>query len=108
MLTFDHGTVCSIASGHLSPQGFRVGLDLLLDGMTLSHNNGELRVKHEKGEEVYRNANKPYEDEDRKFIDAVKSGSPSGVCCSYADAYETHRVTMAANESMETGEAVSL
>ncbi|MBI3828256.1 MAG: Gfo/Idh/MocA family oxidoreductase [Planctomycetes bacterium] len=108
LLTFDHGTVCALGSGHLSPQGFRTGIDLLLDGMTLTHNNSELRVKHEKGEEVYRNTNKPYEDEDRKFLDAVKSGDGSSVCCTYADAFETHRVTMAANESMETGEVVKL
>ena len=40
VLTFDNGTVCAIGSGHLSPQGFRTGIDLLCDGMTLTHNNG--------------------------------------------------------------------
>ena len=108
LLTFDNGCVCAIGSGHLSPQGFRVGLDLILDGMTLSHNNSELRVKHEKGEEVYRCLNKPYEAEDRAFIDAVKRGDPRGVICSYAEAFETHRVTMAANESMRTGKVVEI
>lgn len=108
LLTFENGCVCAMGSGHLSPQGFRVGLDLILDGVTLSHNNNELRVKHEKGEEIYKNTNNPYETEDRAFIDAVKRKDPQSVFCTYADAVETYRVTLAANESMTTGKVIDL
>ncbi|MCZ7647888.1 MAG: Gfo/Idh/MocA family oxidoreductase [Planctomycetota bacterium] len=108
LLTFDHGAVCSIGSGHLSPQGFRTGLDLLLDGMTVTHNNNELRVKRPEVEEIFKNQNKPYEVEDRAFLDAIKRNEPKLVYCDYASAYETHRVTMAANESMESGKVVEL
>ena len=108
LLTFDHGCVCTIATGHLCPQGFRVGIDFVLEDSVITHNNGELRVKHSKGEEIFRNTNDAYGDEDRAFLDAVKKNDPSGVFCTYADAFETHRITMAANKSMETGKVVSL
>jgi predicted dehydrogenase len=107
-LTFDNGCVCIIGTGHLSPGGGRVGIDFILDDLTVSHNNNELRCKHSGGEEIFKSQNKHYEDEDRAFLEAIKKNDPQGVFCTYADAFETHRITMAANESMETGKAVSL
>jgi len=108
LITFDTGAVVSIGSGHLTSQGYRVGIDFILDDLTITHNNGELKVRHTKGEEIHLNANKPYEEEDRAFIEAVQKNKPESVYCTYADAFETHRVTMAANESMETGKPVTL
>jgi myo-inositol 2-dehydrogenase / D-chiro-inositol 1-dehydrogenase len=108
LLTFDNGCVCSIGTGHASHQGFRVGIDFLLEDLTISHNNGELKLKHPKGEETIRTLNKPYEEEDRAFLEAVKKNEPEGVYCTYADAFETHRVCMAANDSMESGKPVAL
>ena len=108
LLTFDNGCVASIGTGHTSPQGYRVGIDFILEDLTITHNNNELRVKHPGGEEIIRNSNKPYEDEDRAFLAAVRRSDPQGVICTYADAFETHRVTMAANESVVTGAPVVL
>ena len=45
---------------------------------------------------------------DQSIIDAVKNNNPAGVYCTYADAFETHRITMAANKSMETGKVIAL
>ena len=108
LLTFDNGAVCSVATGHTCAQGFRVGIDFVLEDLTVTHNYGELRVKHPKGEEVVRNINDAYAEEDRAFLDAIKSGDPSKVYCSYADAFETHKICMAANASMESGRVVKL
>jgi len=108
LITFGNGTVVSIATGHLSGQGYRVGIDYILDGLTISQSTGEARIKHPKGEEIIRNTNDAYADEDRAFIDCVKTDNPGGVFCSYADAFETHRVCMAANESLESGKVVTL
>lgn len=35
-------------------------------------------------------------------------GEGESVYCTYADAFETHRITMAMNESVETGQVVPL
>ena len=108
VITFDNGCVCTIGSGHLSPQGFRVGIDFILADKTVSHNNGTLTVKDSNGEQTWKLLNKPYEEEDRMFLDAVKAKKPAAVACTYADAFETHRICMAANESMKTGKVVEL
>ena len=95
-------------TGHLAPGGFRTGVDFLLDELVVTHNNNELIVKGPGHEEKIRNTNQPYEEEDRAFLDAVRSGDGQGVYCTYADAFETHRITMAINDSVESGQVVRL
>ncbi len=108
LLTFDNGCVCSVATGHISNQGYRVGIDFILEDLTVTHNSNELRVKHHKGEEIVRNTNDQYNEEDRAFIEAIKTGDASKVYCSYADAFETHRICMAVNASLDSGRVVKV
>jgi predicted dehydrogenase len=49
-----------------------------------------------------------FKKEDRAFVDALKSGDRSSVLCAYGDGFRTAEVTLAANQSMETGKPVSL
>ncbi|MGC8631783.1 MAG: Gfo/Idh/MocA family protein, partial [Thermoprotei archaeon] len=46
--------------------------------------------------------------EDRAFIDAVKSGDRSIIKSNYADALKTAAVTIAALNSLETGQPVNV
>jgi predicted dehydrogenase len=46
--------------------------------------------------------------EDAAFLAAVRTGDRSSVLCSYPDGYRTTQVTLAANQSMETGKPVPL
>lgn len=109
LMTFDNGCVCSIGSGHITPdKGTRIELELILDGLTLLHHGGDLVVKRQGSEEVFKSEGSAYEIENRAFIDAVKNRNPGGVICSYAEAFETHRVTMAATKSLLTGKVVTL
>lgn len=43
---------------------------------------------------------------DRAFLDAVRSGDPSGIRSPYGDAMKSLRLGFAANHSMETGEVI--
>lgn len=43
--------------------------------------------------------------EDRAFVDAVKSGDPSGIMSSYADGVKSAQISILANECMEQGGA---
>lgn len=49
-----------------------------------------------------------FEIEDRAFITAVKKNDCTPVLCSYADGLETLRLTLAMNESLETGQPVKV
>jgi myo-inositol 2-dehydrogenase / D-chiro-inositol 1-dehydrogenase len=49
-----------------------------------------------------------FKKEDRAFVDAIRSSDRGGILCDYADGFRTAEVTLAANESMETGKAVSV
>ncbi len=44
---------------------------------------------------------------DRAFVDAVKSGDPSGIRSPYDDALKSLKLGFAANKSMETGEVIT-
>lgn len=46
--------------------------------------------------------------EDRAFINAVKSGDPSGIRCTHADGVRSTLLALAANESLETGKPVEV
>lgn len=46
--------------------------------------------------------------EDQAFLGAVRTGDRARVLCAYSDGLKTTELTLAANRSMETGEAVEL
>jgi predicted dehydrogenase len=49
-----------------------------------------------------------FEIEDNAFIDAVRLKDPSRILCSYSDGLKTLEVTLAANQSMTSGEPVKV
>jgi predicted dehydrogenase len=46
--------------------------------------------------------------EDRAFINAIKSGDPSGIKCLYPDGVRSTLLALAGNESLETGKPVTV
>lgn len=49
-----------------------------------------------------------FEIEDNAFIDAVRLNDPSKILCPYSDGLKTLKVTLAANQSMSSGEPVRI
>lgn len=49
-----------------------------------------------------------YAIEDRAFLDAVRSGDHSNILSDYADGFKTSLVTVGANQSLQTGQPVSI
>ena len=55
---------------------------------------------------VYRQADttqNPYRREDSTFLEAVKTGDPSKIRSDYSDAVRSLEISLAANESADTG-----
>ena len=52
--------------------------------------------------------NRAFAIEDAAFVNAVATGDPSALRSTYADAAKTLAISLAANESAETGEPIRL
>ncbi|MEX3615585.1 Gfo/Idh/MocA family protein [Paenibacillus glucanolyticus] len=89
-IQFDHRSGIEIMG-----RDFRV----VLDGTTLSIADKEKEV-------VYRSKTDFYKDLTTALIDAIRNQDPSLVLASYEDGFKTLEVTLAANESAETGKPV--
>ena len=56
----------------------------------------------------YPGSNNAMLDEDKAFVQAVKTGKRAGIRSTYADALKTLKVTLAANQSFKTGKTVKI
>ncbi len=107
-LEFESGTVCNIASTCLlDGTAGRVGLTLIGEKFMLEHMDG-LKI-HLPGEVQEQHSREDaYVTEDKVFIEAVRTKNASGILSTYEDAFKTLAVTLAANESMQTGKVVNV
>jgi predicted dehydrogenase len=108
--TFESGAI-----GHFSTtsmlSGFGdVGLDLYARNTVYKIGYNSLSVqKTEDGETSgFTGKNNATMDEDKAFIQAVKTGKRTGIKSTYADALKTLQVTLAANQSAKSGKVVKL
>jgi predicted dehydrogenase len=107
---FENGAI-----GHFSTtpmlNGFAdVGLDLYARDTVYKIGANTLSVqKTADGEtQIFTGKNSATMDEDKAFVQAVKSGKRTGIKSTYADALKTLRVTLAANQSAKSGKVVKL
>lgn len=109
VIRFENDVTATLVSGcymrDINPRnGFLITLnDMILD-YGLRHNL-IIRTQYEVRDVLRRN-DQGF-DEDRTFIDAVKSGDGSKIRSPYGDALKTLKLGFAANESMETGKVVT-
>lgn len=83
------------------------GLHITLDDMIIDYrlrNNLILRTAKET-RDINRQVDQTYL-LDRAFVDAVKTGDPSGIRSPYSDALKSLQLGFAANESMESGQVI--
>ncbi len=107
-LHFVGKTVASITSSCMARHAPKVGLEMFAEEMALNLTGGSLTVRRQGDVRELTFGDDPYLAENRAFIKAVAGGDASAIRSTYADALETLRVTLAANESMETGRVMVL
>lgn len=107
-LKFDNGAPGVILSTCMLSQGYRVMISVFSKDLALEHTQGSLRITNPDEEKTLKSKVDPYSIEDEIFIGAVSTGDGSKIKSPYGDALRTHRITMAANHSMETGKPVNL
>ena len=106
-ITFDNGTIANIQSACMLSGWGRVKIEIFGRNLAADITQGRavFVTGPEQREEIASSVN-PYQQEDRIFIDAVKSGDGSKILSPYEDAVQTHKMMIAATRSMETGKTV--
>ena len=107
LITFASGAVGTFASTCLLGWTHRVGLHLFGDGLAVEVGEHETMIDVGRGRPVTPSAHDPVVAEDRDFVDAV-AGGEDRVRVPYAEALRTHRLTLAAQRALETGQTVTL
>jgi predicted dehydrogenase len=102
-LEFENGAIGNIATSCMVGQGYTVGLHVLCQGLILEEFANTMRVIQPGLTQEFRSNENPYLLEDRTFIDAVQTGNPSAIRAPYIEAVRTLLVTLAANQSAQTG-----
>jgi predicted dehydrogenase len=106
-MKFKDGTVGTVSNSCMISQGFRVGVELFLRDLVLEV-GWRLRII-EPDKTIEKNLKvDPYWEEDRIFIDAIKTGDASKIKSSYEDGLKSLAVSLAANKSWKEGKAVKV
>lgn len=108
ILKFSNGAIANISSSCING-GHRVGLDVMAKDLMVQIGSGPTLHVRENGEmksELYEG--NAILEEDKAFVDAVKSADPSLIRSDYGNAVKTLEVTLAANKSADTGMPISI
>jgi len=107
-LRFANGAVGSITNTcMLNPPG-EVALKIYTPDRILEVSWGKVIETEANRREEYTSRDNPYLNEDRAFIEAIRTGDASLIRSTYSDGVRTLAVTLAADESARTGKPVSV
>ena len=110
-LTFASGAAANLYSSCCTPLGGGVSLTVWGTDLRAEFTGWEHSVKiYLPGDEQITVPGEPdvFSLEDRAFIDSVKAGQNQGVLATYEDGLKATVIACAANESMQTGQAVDV
>ncbi len=125
-IRFANGVIVNITSACMLKQWNRIRLELFCNGVVIEiepsleldfidttsgdkrFKGGILRINQKEKIEEYKNDTSGYVQEDRVFIDAVKTGDTSQIRSNYADSLKTLEVTLAASRSFKNGQVIKL
>ncbi|GAC1366796.1 MAG: hypothetical protein NVSMB3_15440 [Acidobacteriaceae bacterium] len=113
ILEFESGAIGQITSGCIAEQhgGSRVDINVKGRNWSANVNPNKAVLKDASGEKVVESPQSWQEqlgNGDQSFLKAIRSGSQAGVLSPYVSGAQTAAVTLAANESMQTGQRVKV
>ena len=106
-LKFASGVVGTVSNTCLLSVPYMVGLHVIARDLVLEI-HGDLKVIEPGHTEVFTGGANAMLEENRAFIEAIRTGDSTGVRSTYEDAVKTLAVTLACNESAKTGESVKV
>ncbi len=113
-IKFDSGAIATLMASSATPVGGGINLEIL--GMNSAvkfsgwgHDATIItKINGEKSEEKAESAGEIFAIEDRAFLDAVATGDRSKVQATYVDAFKTAQITVAANQSVASGQPIEI
>lgn len=99
------------AIGHLdctlTQPDFRTGIEVLGRDFRVEVTFSSVTIVEKDNRMEYNSEKDFYKEQDASFLHAVQTGDPTGIRATYSDGVRTLAATLAANQSAQTGEAVS-
>jgi myo-inositol 2-dehydrogenase / D-chiro-inositol 1-dehydrogenase len=107
-LKFESGAIGTIHNTCLLKMGYTTGLNVLTPELIVEITGSSCKLIEPGKRTEYTTRDSPYQREDRIFLDAIQSGDRSAIRSTYADALKSLAVTLAVNESYQTGEPIKV
>ncbi|OIO02402.1 gfo/Idh/MocA family oxidoreductase [Candidatus Desantisbacteria bacterium CG_4_10_14_0_8_um_filter_48_22] len=107
MLHFKSGAAGNVLTTCLMKAGGGMGVDIVLKHARMFVDMSVFRLTNGETKEI-KPTNDPRLEENKAFIEAVKTGDRSGIRCDYEDGMKTLEVTLAVNESIRTGRIIKI
>ncbi|MBP1996034.1 Gfo/Idh/MocA family protein [Paenibacillus eucommiae] len=104
----ESGAIGNITSSCLAKYVGRGGVEFYGQDFFLSIDGMTLRIKDDNQDLTEVSEVDFYYEQDKAFVEAVRTNQPSLVLCDYSDAAVTLAVTLAANESAAAGKSITL
>ena len=106
-LRFKSGAIGTIHNTCLLKMGYTTGLTVLTPDLIVELIGGCKLIEPGKRTEFSNRAD-PYQTEDQVFLNAIRTGDTTAIRPSYADGVKSLAVSLAANESYQTGRPVQV
>jgi predicted dehydrogenase len=108
-LQFKSGAIATLSSTCILESPYRIGLDVLCEGIVYECTEQRVWVDHGWGHrEEWTPQADPFLIEDGDFLTAVREHNVGGVRVPYAEAYQTHRLVARCVESAQAGRPLEL
>ncbi len=102
------GLTVTLVNSCIGPQSLRTGIEVVTPVALFEFTSRALTIRREFEVTEKRPGIDPYRAELAAFVSAVRTGDTSEIRSSYADALQTHRLTMAIVESAASGAPVTV
>ena len=107
-LYFQSGAIGAITSACMLSQGYKTGLDLFARDYIVEFTYGAIRIREPGSTDEIKAGVNMYYEENKAFIEAVKTGNRSLIRSPYSDAVKTLEVTLAADIAAREKRVVEL
>ena len=110
-IKFKNGALASLLASVATPVGGNITLDIYGTKSAVKFSGwGHDATIMRKGEdaEIVKSAGEIFAVEDRAFLDAVQTGDAGKILAPYVDSFKTAQITIAANQSAQSGKPVEI